>query len=253
MSTHTKTETGSQLINALEDVWTAIRNRHPEVPEVVMITGSGQGMLSLTWGHFGREFWANGRFRVNTAGEIERDRKHELFVSGETLGVGAVKTLQTLLHEASHAVAAVRDVKDTSRQHRYHNRRFLAIAQELGLDYRPDAPDKTLGFSAVELTDDAREDYADVLARLDAVIALTMELPEWARFLTGQPQTPSGGANGQDGGDGTRTPRKPRTGRSSSLVKCVCECGRIIRVARATLELADITCDRCAGRFLESA
>lgn len=239
-ATITRTETGSQLITALETVWTAIRERHPEVPEVVMITGSGKGSMSLKWGHFWDGAWANGRFIVTSDGVITRDRKPELFVSGERIGTGAANVVQTLLHEASHAVAAVRSIKDCSRQNRYHNKRFLAIAEELGLAYRHDGPDTTLGFSAVEITDEARDDYADVIEQLDDAIALTMELPSWVN-LTGGVQV---------GGDGS-TGRKPKdpNRKSTGLAKATCECGRIIRVARATLEVAPITCGDCDTDF----
>ncbi|TDD64787.1 hypothetical protein E1262_27250 [Jiangella aurantiaca] len=244
-----RTETGSQLVAALETVWRAIQARHPEVPDVVMITGSGKGMLGLTWGHFGHEFWANGRFRVNSDGVIERDRKHELFVSGETLGVGAVKTVQTLLHEATHAVAAVRGVKDTSRQHRYHNKRFLAIAEELGLEYRAERPDASLGFSSVEITDETRQSYADVVEQLDAAIVLTMELPEWARLLIGGGQGGTDGP-GVHGGDGTRGRRPGSPGRKQGRwIKATCGCGRIVRAARTTFDAAPITCGGCGETF----
>ena len=50
--------------------------------------------------------------------------------------LGAVDVLGTLLHEASHALAHVRGIKDTSRQGRYHNRRFRDLAAEVGLAVR---------------------------------------------------------------------------------------------------------------------
>ncbi len=33
--------TTAGLLTALEDAWAAIRNRHPEVPDAVLIVGSG--------------------------------------------------------------------------------------------------------------------------------------------------------------------------------------------------------------------
>ena len=41
-------------------------------------------------------------------------------------------------HEAAHAIACQRGIKDTSRQGRYHNSRFKAIAEEVGLDVSRD-------------------------------------------------------------------------------------------------------------------
>jgi hypothetical protein len=61
-------------------------------------------------------------------------RKPELFVSGECLAEGPRQTLQTMLHEAVHALAHARGVKDTSRGGKYHNKReFVTLAGELGL------------------------------------------------------------------------------------------------------------------------
>ncbi|WP_166345196.1 hypothetical protein [Phytoactinopolyspora limicola] len=249
----TNTQTGSQLVAALENVWNAIQANHPEIPDVVIITGSGRGNMSLVWGHYGHDFWVNGRFRVSPDGTVERDRKPELFVSGETLGVGAEKTLQTLLHEATHALAAVRGIKDTSRQNRYHNNRFRGLAEELGLEYAADRPHKVLGFSSVTITDETREAYSGVIEALDAAIALTMDLPEWARITgLGGTNPPTGGGWGVDGGDAGRV-KRPTTRKPGGLIKATCSCGRNIRVARSTLNVAPITCGECGGDFTVDA
>lgn len=245
----TRTETGSQLVAALETVWATIRQHHPEVPDVVIITGSGNEGLGLVWGHYGHDFWRNGRFRVNGEGVVERDRKPELFVSGQTLGVGAVKTVQTMLHEASHAVAAARGVKDTSRQNRYHNRRFREIAEELGLAYEYERPHDVLGFSQVTITEVTRQKYAAVIAQLDEAIALSMELPAWLKLTGGQGGTGQGDpGEGGDGVHGRRRPRDPGR-KSTALLKATCGCDRIIRISRSVLEQAPITCGQCGDDF----
>ena len=52
-----------------------------------------------------------------------------LFVAGECLAESPRQTLQTMLHEAVHALAHTRGVKDTSRGGKYHNKRaFVAPA-----------------------------------------------------------------------------------------------------------------------------
>ena len=74
---------------------------------------------------------------AETAGAAaSRPALAEVFVGGEGLALGAVDVLGTLLHEATHALAHVRGVQDTSRQGRYHNRRFRDLAEEIGLDVR---------------------------------------------------------------------------------------------------------------------
>ena len=44
----------SRLVAALETAWTAIRTRHPQIPEVVLVVaaGSDRHARDLTLGHF---------------------------------------------------------------------------------------------------------------------------------------------------------------------------------------------------------
>jgi hypothetical protein len=114
----------SLLVAALEHAWQTIRIRHPEVPEAVLVVASGSEGKRLNLGHF-----APHRWQVNGA-----DR-HEVLVGGEGLQRGPLEVLGTLLHEAAHGLAQARGVQDTSRQGRYHNRRYATLAHELGLGW----------------------------------------------------------------------------------------------------------------------
>jgi len=140
--------TGSGLIAALEQTWADIRRRTPQLPEVVVVTGTGLSSSALhidaTWGHFGADHWVQGRPTEQGQGAAldlsAAPRKPELFVAGECLAEGPRQTLQTMLHEAVHALAPVRGVKDTSRGGKYHNKReFIPLAGELGLAW-PQGP-----------------------------------------------------------------------------------------------------------------
>ena len=117
----------SRLVAALEQAWTTIRRHHPDVPQVVIVVASGSDPRSrrLNLGHF-----AAGRWQL---ADQPTDRA-EVLVSGEGLQRGPVDVLGTLLHEAAHGLAHARKVNDTSRQGRYHNRRYATLARELGLD-----------------------------------------------------------------------------------------------------------------------
>jgi hypothetical protein len=68
-----------------------------------------------------------------------------VLVSGEGLQRGPVDVLGTLLHEAAHGLAYARKVSDTSRQGRYHNRRYATLAGELGLEVGPPPADWLVG------------------------------------------------------------------------------------------------------------
>src|SRR4029453_3856781 len=113
----------SRLVAALEHAWTAILTQHPEVPQVVIVVASGSDPRSrrLNLGHF-----AAGRWQLTDPNQ-PTDRP-EVLVSGEGLQRGPVEVLGTLLHEAAHGLAHARSIQDTSRQGRYHNRRYAALA-----------------------------------------------------------------------------------------------------------------------------
>lgn len=207
---------GSRIVSALEDTYEAIRRHHPELPDVVIITGSGLDARGLRWGHFARDRWVDA---------LRAGRRPALFVAGERLATGAELTLQTMLHEAGHGLACVRGVKDCTRQGRYHNGRFLAISRELGLDYTHGTPDPTIGYSAVTLTDEACRRYAVPLARLARAITLHLDNP---LALLGDP---TGGTLGGHGGriGGARRTKGTGGGRTVRAV-CACEPARIIRL-----------------------
>jgi hypothetical protein len=95
-------------------------------------------------------------------------RLPEVFIGGEGLVRGAADVLGTLLHEAAHALAHVRDIKDTSRQGRWHNAKFKALAEELGIEV---AKDPRIGWSPTAIPASTREEYAEVIDELGRVAA----------------------------------------------------------------------------------
>ena len=142
-----------------------------------------------------------------------------MLVSGEGLQRGPVEVLGTLLHEAAHGLAYVRKVSDTSRPGRYHNRRYAALARELGLHVAHLDP---IGWSATSIPEPTATRYAEVLAELAEALVL------WRRA---ELACPAG------------------SGRSRNALACSCGCGRRIRVARSVLEQAPILCAACAQPF----
>jgi hypothetical protein len=197
----------SLLVAALEHTWTTIRTHHPQVPEAVLVVASGSEGKRLNLGHF-----APHRWQVNGA-----DR-HEVLVGGEGLQRGPTDVLGTLLHEAAHGLAQARGVQDTSRQGRYHNRRYATLAGELGLEVASVQP---IGWSATTVPEHTAAAYAGQLENLAAALVL------WRR-------------------------QELRSGpgpRSRNLLAATCGCGRRIRVAKATLAEAPILCAACQQPF----
>jgi hypothetical protein len=199
----------SAVVAALEQAWTAIRAHHPDVPQVVVILGAGsearRGLFK--WGHFAAARW-----------QVADTNRPEVLVSGEGLKRGARAVLATLLHEAAHGLANTRGVKDTSRQGRWHNRRFAALAGELGLKVDVD---KRTGWSQTSLTDQLAGRYAHQLTGLDEALLLWRHAERQQDSAT----------------------------RSRNLLACSCECGRKLRVSRTTLEQAPIICGACEEPF----
>src|SRR5215210_8679490 len=88
------------LVAALESCWASIRDRHPQVPAVVLVVASGSPSTArqqMKWGHFARLRWQHGTTRLP-----------EVLVSGEGLNRSPNDILITLLHEAAHGLADAR-------------------------------------------------------------------------------------------------------------------------------------------------
>lgn len=208
------TAIGSGLVTALERAYSDVRDNHPELPRVVFITGRGSTgkQKEWRWGHFSRSSWMLSR----------KKEAPEIFVAGERFKLGAAATFETILHEAAHALAVVRAVKDTSRGHRYHNRRYLQLAEELGLRLGPAEPHATFGFSEVILRPDTKRRYAATIQALRE--ALIAHIP---------PTSPDD--------------QKPPADRNN--LKAQCGCARTIRASRAVLEQGPILCALCGDPF----
>jgi len=201
-------QAASQILKILEETWLEIRRRHPEIPLAVIIIASGTDGKQTRLGHH-----APGRW--NVAGE----QRTEIMISGEGLRRTPSEVLATLLHEAAHALAHERGIKDTSRQGRYHNKYFKTYAEELGLHLQHD---DRIGWSASTITSTTHSAYASQLDTL--AHAMTM----WRHG-----ETTTG----------------PTTRRNTNLIAASCPCGRSIRVAASTLAEAPIICQACDGKF----
>jgi hypothetical protein len=255
--TATTTTTGSAIVAALESAWASIGERVSDLPEVVFITGTGLMGRGAKWGHYRGHGWAlravcpEGCLDHAHDGDSalvvfhEGGRKPEVFIAGERLATGAANTLQTMLHEGAHALAAARGQKDTSKEGRYHNGTFLTIAEELGLEYLG-TPDKTIGYSGVTLTEAAREEYADVIADLDAAIAVYLDTFQGLGLVA----TGSGTSGNGDGENGGKVAGKGgKKSRNNPRALCSCPTPRLIRASRKVLEEAPIVCGLCESAF----
>lgn len=231
--------TGSAVVQLLERVHARIRQNHPEVPEVVIVTGAGIGFGGGKWGHFRPQGWTAKDGETST-------HIHEMFMAGETLAKGSRQVLQTMIHESAHALAEHRGEKDTSRQGRWHNQVFRKTAEELGLEYKGEKADKTLGFSQVTLTAETVEEYKDLLDALDAEINLMVRLPGW---LGGTSESDDEDNGGENMGKAPKT--GPATSSNNVKLTCGCEEPNIIRASKKVAAKFVVRCDDCEELFTE--
>jgi hypothetical protein len=214
--------TGSRIISVLEYSWSQIRARHADVPPVVVITGTGQESRGYaTLGHFGAERWQH------TGGRLP-----ELFIAGELLAglgghSGGRTVLKTLLHEAAHGLAHTRGIKDCSRQNRYHNTRFAALARELGLT-PPEAPHPVLGYSGATLEDGTAAAWQGVIEAVD-----TARLPHLGELFPVASTVPT-----------TST----RAG-ARFTITCACLPPRRLTITPHQYETAPLICGACDATF----
>ena len=143
----------------------------------------------------------------------------EVFVGGEGLARGPAEVLATLLHEAAHALAHVREVKDTSRQGRWHNAKFKALAEELGIAV---TKDPRLGWSPTSIPDTTKAEYAQVIEELRRALRTHRSV-----------EVASGGKT-----------------TSKATPAAVCGCGRKVRVSRSVLAEGAIVCGNCEAEFV---
>ncbi len=206
-----------RLVLALDRTWLAIRHRHRQVPVAAMVlAGHVQGGRPLKLGHWATSSWAadgtsevtigSGLLAPDCSGVVyERD-------PGERL-------LAVLLHEASHGLAFARGVKDTGKDGRYHNARFLHLALELDLEV---AKRKPWGFNHTRLSDFVRKKYAQEIEALRSIATGYRRAPA-ARTAHAKPRRP--------------------------LYVCACQPPRKMRMSPRTFKAAAIACRACGCEF----
>lgn len=226
----------SNVVRTCEQVWGSIRARHPDVPEVVIVVGSGEERGRLRkLGH-----WSAGRWALTGPAEGPAARG-EVLLAAEGFKRGPADVLDTLLHEAAHAIATRRKVADTTRQGRYHNLRYKALAEEVGLRVEQMAPH---GWAKTELTPETAAAYAAEL------LALQLALTAWRR-QRGE-RADGTVATGASKGEQEGASSAPRS-TSLPLWACACAKPRKMRMAASVMAIAPVVCGACLHAFAEAS
>lgn len=173
---------------------------------------------------------------------------HEVFLNADRRnahpGVSpAEDVLTTLLHEACHVWAKAQGIKDTSRDGRYHNRRFGEIALQIGLDVERDP---VIGHRTPGLSAWGRAEYSDLLAELEDGLVLAREP---------RPREPV--PDGEEPADHQEDPATTTTSqpREPKYIFAYCNCQgsrgqRVaIRIAKGSWRPGVIRCDACQSAF----
>ncbi|MFF0145798.1 hypothetical protein ATK36_1073 [Amycolatopsis sulphurea] len=234
----------TRVMHAMEQLWAAIRHRHADVPDAILVLASGtMGTTTEIHGHFARARWHVGD---------GVDPRAEFFLGAEGLRRSPAEILSTTLHEAAHGIAATRDIVDVS-DGRYHNKRFAALAAEVGL--RADQADR-IGWSATTALPETVATYRAELSTLEAALTVWRHTEQEVavRAIAPPPDI-----------EDPDTPALPpvvvapvdgrgahRGGPNYVAAICRCEPPRRIRAARSSLELGPITCTLCGDPFIEA-
>lgn len=83
--------------------------------------------------------------------DTEED-KYELNISAYTINRPPEEVCATLLHEQCHLYCRIKNIQETSNNHRYHNEKFKKVAEEHGLDCEKVG---YIGWSKTKLNEDA--------------------------------------------------------------------------------------------------
>jgi hypothetical protein len=197
----------SDVVKSLENAWRDIASRHDELPGNTSIVVASRGRRQLNGYHMPQRW----KLTEGAAGEV--------MIAAEGLNRGGTAIFTTLLHEAVHAVAWARGVKDTSQNGRYHNRRFARLAFDMGLQVEEGAH----GYDTVGLYQSTRTKYSTAIEEISRAATLYR------------------------GAEPNSTP-----GPNKNLLKatCVCQVDNSIRTSRRRLDKG-LVCPDCGTYFTE--
>jgi hypothetical protein len=156
------------VVKALEDAYNHFRKSiyNDGIKGNVLITVQSKGRRNA-YGWFAPDRWKAGETLV-----------HEINISAEYLQRDPKDVLLTVAHEGLHHYCREKEIKDTSNNGSYHNKKFRAEAVNFGYTV-PEKPDPRIGFSGITFGTNAKamdslpvgilETLKDSMARLEKV------------------------------------------------------------------------------------
>lgn len=203
-------------------IWDLLREREPQLPAVTVNVVPTIGRTSA-WLRF-----------TPSLGDT-----HVLQVLPDALARHPREVVCQVAHEAAHALAHALGVADTSKRGRYHNSRFRALAEHMGLEWRGGNPPQDVGYADMRLPTEIGE-WAACVA--EAAVGHS----EWENA------GPERNAERNTGTRNTGTKRTPHS--SNRRPKAVCRCvpERPLWLSRTVLNAQTVACTQC-GELYRSA
>ena len=163
---------------------------------------------------------AYGWFTPSKVWNVDKENKHEINITSESLSREYIDIAKTMLHEMIHLYCTTNGIKDTSRGGSYHNSKFKEESIKHGFYYKENSYDKKYGWTYSSLTEETIEKINKFKINKKALRRI----------------------NRKDVSDnGAPSPAK-----KSNIIKWTCGCGDIIRSSKPDI-LA--ICGKCYTPF----
>lgn len=208
----------STMSAALEFVWKEIQSKHKTVRPCIFTIYTTQASKNgeYTRGYFLKDGWVLKPLNLTDTKTLEQ--ADEIYINSAIIKEGARSILRTLLHEAAHSYNFANNIKDVSRQNRYHNKKFQETAKAFGL---VTGFDKKLGVTTPEIERETFIIYHKSIERLEADLN-AFQILHGAESKPAQP---------------------------NRQIKATCECGTIIRASKTVLDSKTVFCVTCNQAF----
>ena len=222
----------AELQSTVEGLACVVAQHHDIPIDDVLMTIAPKGRHAA-FGWFSPERWCH----------ISQGRRvHEIVIAAEHLDRDAEAVATTVIHELVHLAAELKGISETSRQGRWHNRRFGELALEFGLRL---GHDPTHGVVTLGLRPETFHMYADQITALKRALILV-------RSMSVPSRVPGGESGGRDGGAGRRPAVKSRRRQVRASCGCVTDGRpRTITVPSSSWEPDSIYCRICSRPFAE--
>ena len=210
------------------------------IQDSVLVTSGGTSRRAYGW--FEADAWRHGQ---HSAGELFVNAAFDDVEPGVS---PAENVMDTLLHEACHVYADANGIKDTSRDGRYHNRRFAELALAIGLQVERDAQ---IGHRTGQLSARGRADFGDLLNELER--GLVVARPKRSAAMSAATTETDAPAPADNPEPTVTSPPAPPS--RYVFASCACQGTRgpvTMRMGRGTWRPGVVRCKACGHPFRES-